>query len=83
MELAQAVGAIPDTNSLTTALGITPTELFWAAIIVAVMVIGFWAIVKYNSTDRYSGTSGLAGSKGGRIKRTITEYEEVDETERV
>jgi hypothetical protein len=79
MELAQAANAIPDSNSITTALGITPTELFWAVVIVAVMVIGFWAIVKYNSSDRYTGTTGLAGTKGGRVKRTVTTEEYVDE----
>jgi hypothetical protein len=75
MELAQA-NAIPESDSITTALGITPTELSWAVIIVALMVIGFWAIVKYNDSDRFSGTNGLVGSKGGKVKKTVTEHEE-------
>jgi hypothetical protein len=79
MELAQAVNTIPESNSLTTTLGITPTEVFWAAIIVSVMVLGFWAIVKYNSSGKYSDTSGLIGTKGGRVKKTVTTEEYIDE----
>lgn len=72
METEQ-VNSIFDTNSLTTALGITPTELLAAVAIVALMVIGFWAIVKYNSSDRVARPR-LIGSKGGRVKKTIIEY---------
>ncbi len=81
MKLAQSVNTIPQTDSISTALGITPTEFFWAVVIIAVMVLGFWAIVKYNNSDRYNNISGLIGTKGGRVKKTVTEYEEIaDET---
>ena len=72
MDTAQTI-TIPNSDSLATAFGITSNELFVAAIIVALMVIGFWAIVKYNSSDRVANPR-LIGSKGGKVKKTIIEY---------
>jgi len=82
MELAQAANAIPDTNSVSTALGITPTEFFWAIAIISIMVVGFWAIVKYNSSDisnRYRDQKGFTGSKGGEAKTTISDADNAND----
>lgn len=78
MELAQAANAIPSSNSLSTALGITPNEALAAILVMAIIAIGFWAIVKYNDSGSFRNTNGLVGSKGGRVKRVVTEYEDVE-----
>lgn len=70
----EQVNNIFDTNSLVTAFGVTPSELFAAIVIVSVMVLGFWGIVKYNSRDRFADPR-LIGSKGGKVKKTTIEHD--------
>lgn len=77
MELAQAVDTtIPNTPNVTTALGITPEMIVWSVIIVIAIALIIWAAAKYADRGRYPERSSYQGTKGGRIKRTITEYEE-------
>ena len=83
MELAQAVdNTVPNTPNVTTALGITPEMIFWSVLIVVAIALVVWAAARYADRNRYTNnnTGSYQGTKGGRIKRTITEYEEpVDE----
>lgn len=54
---------------LLPAFGITATQIFWGVIVVAALILAFWALGRRDRMTTYRGT------KGGRIKRTITEYE--------
>lgn len=77
MELAQAVdNTIPNTPNVTTALGITPEMIFWSVLIVVAIALVVWAAARYAERNRYTERGTIQGAKGGRIKRTITEYEE-------
>lgn len=80
MELAQATNTtIPNTPNVTTALGLTPEMIFWSVLIVIAIALVIWAAAKYTERGRYPQTGNYQGTKGGRIKRTITEYEEEPE----
>ena len=75
MELSQAinnpgVGSI-GTGTGVTFLGLSGSQVFWAVVILAVLLLAFWWLSGYRS-DTY------VGQKGGRVKKTI-EYDDDDE----
>lgn len=77
MELAQAVnnpGIGTTYGSGVTFLGLSGSQVFWAVVVLAVLLLAFWWLSGYRS-DTY------VGQKGGRVKKTI-EYddeEDIDE----
>lgn len=76
MELTQAVDAIPDTNTVSTAFGLTPTMIFWGIIAIVAIALFIWAAIKYSETKKLGTGESFQGAKGGKVKRTVTEYEE-------
>lgn len=76
MELAQAVNT-NDRGVFISAFGLTYAQLFWGLLAIVAIIFALWVLNRYaNRTGEY----GFRGTKGGKVKRTITEYEE-DENE--
>lgn len=71
MELAQSIDTT-NPSTISSSLGLGLTELLWIALIAAAVILLFWAFSK----DRRSTSAGI---KGGKVKRTITEYEDIDD----
>lgn len=76
MELAQAVDVMPESQSTTATLGITPEMLIVSLIVVVAIALLIWAIARYSERNTYRDRGTYQGVKGGKVKRTITEYED-------
>jgi hypothetical protein len=74
MELSQAVnnpGISTDVGTSATFLGLSGSQVFWAVVVLAVLLLAFWWLSGYRSNT-------YVGQKGGRVKKTV-EYDEEDE----
>lgn len=79
MELAQVNNTAPTTDNITAAFGVTPEMILWSVVIVLAIALVIWAAARYGERNRTTDGRSYQGAKGGRIKRTITEYEDVDD----
>jgi hypothetical protein len=78
MELAQAIDVVPESQSTVSTLGITPEMLILSLIVVIAIALLIWVAARYSERNRYNDRATYQGVKGGKVKRTITEYEDDD-----